>query len=111
MFLRLNILPKEGGKSGQMTNEFNYLSFGPICSQYLQTSRGLMALQRPGQFVWETALPNQQKIIANGKTAGIYDVDLVQVTRQDLDTQNVNSSVVFLGGGAAAKTLYGDSVG
>lgn len=66
--------------------------------QPAQTSRGTMALRRPGQFIWETTYPNQQKLVANGQVAWVYDVDLEQATRQMIDDHNVNSPAVFLTG-------------
>ncbi len=48
----------------------------------LSQSQGRMALKRPGLFRWETVRPNQQLIIADGKTIWIYDKDLEQITKQ-----------------------------
>jgi outer membrane lipoprotein carrier protein len=48
----------------------------------LSQSQGKMALKRPGLFRWETQRPNQQLIIADGKTIWIYDKDLEQITKQ-----------------------------
>lgn len=44
-----------------------------------QTS-GLMALQRPGKFRWDTRQPSKQLIVTNGTKVWIYDPDLEQVT-------------------------------
>jgi len=49
----------------------------------LSQSQGKMALKRPGLFRWETQRPNQQLIIADGKTIWIYDKDLQQIARQN----------------------------
>jgi outer membrane lipoprotein carrier protein len=54
----------------------------------LSQSKGQMALKRPGLFRWETQNPNQQLIIADGKTLWIYDKDLAQITQQKQNTQN-----------------------
>jgi len=54
----------------------------------LQESSGRMALKRPGLFRWDTLKPNQQLIIADGKSIWIYDKDLQEVTKQK---QNENS--------------------
>lgn len=48
----------------------------------LSQSQGKMALKRPGLFRWDTQKPNQQLIIADGKTIWIYDKDLEQITKQ-----------------------------
>lgn len=56
----------------------------------IQESHGKMALQRPGRFRWNTLKPNQQLIVADGKTIWIYDKDLQEVTKkkQTEDTQS-----------------------
>lgn len=54
----------------------------------LQQSHGKMALLRPGLFRWETQSPNQQLIIADGKTIWIVDKDLDQVTKQKQNDNN-----------------------
>lgn len=63
-----------------------------------QTSKGTMALQRPGRFIWKTTEPNQQTLIANGKTMWVYDEDLEQATKTHLASDNANSPAVFLTG-------------
>lgn len=63
-----------------------------------QTTRGNMALERPGKFVWITQYPNQQKLVANGKVAWVYDIDLEQATKTIVDNTNANSPAVFLTG-------------
>jgi outer membrane lipoprotein carrier protein len=55
----------------------------------LSQSSGKMALKRPGLFRWETTTPNQQLIIADGKTIWIYDKDLEQVSKQK---QNISTN-------------------
>ena len=46
----------------------------------LSSSSGVMALQRPGRFLWETKAPMLQKVISDGSRLWVYDVDLEQVT-------------------------------
>lgn len=50
----------------------------------VQQSTGRMALQRPGQFRWDTQRPVKQLIVTNGKRLWIYDPDLDQVTIRNL---------------------------
>lgn len=52
-----------------------------------QTFRGVMKVQRPGKFYWETTAPSKQTIATTGKTVWIYDPDLQQAVRQSLDEQ------------------------
>lgn len=63
-----------------------------------KVTRGKMALQRPGKFIWETSYPNQQKVIANNQVAWVYDVDLEQATKQNLDANNFDTPAAFLTG-------------
>ncbi len=60
-----------------------------------QQSNGKMALQRPGRFRWETTTPNQQLIIADGKTIWVYDKDLQEVTKKK-QTENAQSPGLLL---------------
>lgn len=46
----------------------------------LQSTAGIMALQRPGRFRWDYAKPYEQHIVGDGEKVWIYDVDLEQVT-------------------------------
>jgi len=67
----------------------------------LQKSRGRMALQRPGQFYWQTLSPHKQLLIANGTYLWIYNVDLQQATRQRMSTQRMQSAAAVLSGSVA----------
>jgi outer membrane lipoprotein carrier protein len=51
----------------------------------LQQTRGTMKLQRPGKFYWHTQEPFEQKINSDGKRVWIYDIDLEQVSIQNVD--------------------------
>lgn len=46
----------------------------------LQSTAGMMALERPGRFRWDYAKPYEQHIVGDGEKVWIYDVDLEQVT-------------------------------
>ncbi len=46
----------------------------------ISQTNGLMALQRPGKFRWDTKQPSKQLIVTNGTKVWIYDPDLDQVT-------------------------------
>lgn len=66
-------------------------------------SEGKMALSRPGRFRWETRLPMQQLVIADGKRLWIYDVDLEQVSVKKQEKSVGGTAGLFLSG-------YNDSV-
>ncbi|WP_347454777.1 outer membrane lipoprotein chaperone LolA [Acinetobacter thermotolerans] len=63
-----------------------------------QTFRGVMKVQRPGKFYWETTSPAKQTIATTGKTVWIYDPDLQQAVRQSLDEQVANTPALLLSG-------------
>lgn len=63
----------------------------------IQKSSGLMALQRPGKFRWETRHPNPQLALADGNFIWVYDAQLQQVTRQ-VQTNTNNSPGALLSG-------------
>ena|SRR3990167_2221223 len=62
----------------------------------IQASIGKMALQRPGQFRWETQKPLPQLIIANGSRLWIYDPDLEQVTVRLLNAEAGDTPALLL---------------
>lgn len=46
----------------------------------LSKSSGVMILDRPGKFRWQTIKPSKQLVVADGKQIWMYDEDLEQVT-------------------------------
>mgnify|MGYP005996639549 CR=1 FL=1 len=62
-----------------------------------QVSYGNVAIQKPGKFRWEITKPQQQIILANGKTVTIYNVALQQATIQN-QTQQIDSPAALLSG-------------
>ncbi|MBT4838129.1 MAG: outer membrane lipoprotein chaperone LolA [Methylococcales bacterium] len=46
----------------------------------IEKSKGKFTVKRPGKFFWQYTSPYEQKIIADGETLFIYDIDLDQVT-------------------------------
>lgn len=63
-----------------------------------QTFTGVMKVERPGKFYWEIKSPVNQTIISSGKVVWIYDPDLQQAIRQDLDDQVANTPALLLSG-------------
>lgn len=70
------------------------------------TTSGRMALQHPGKFRWEVEKPQQQIIIADGKTLWIYDVDLQQALQQNLNSQYAINPATLLSGSIADLQKY-----
>ncbi len=60
------------------------------------TSSGLMALKKPGQFRWETQEPMEQIVIADGQRLWVYDVLLEQVTVRKQASITDSSAAFFL---------------
>lgn len=63
-----------------------------------QTFKGVMKVERPGKFYWEIQNPVKQKIVSTGRTVWIYDPDLQQAIRQNLDDQVANTPALLLSG-------------
>ena len=53
---------------------------GEAQAKVLRKSQGNFVFQRPGQFVWETKKPFEQKVIADGNQLLLWDKDLNQLT-------------------------------
>lgn len=65
-----------------------------------QSFKGVMNVERPGKFHWQTTSPVKQTIITTGKVVWIYDPDLQQAVRQSLDDQVANTPALLLSGNA-----------
>lgn len=63
-----------------------------------QTFQGVIKVERPGKFYWQTTTPAKQTIVTSGKTVWIYDPDLQQAVRQTLDAQVANTPALLLSG-------------
>jgi len=64
----------------------------------LSKSAGEMVISRPGKFYWKSQKPDQMLVVADGKFVWNYDVDLEQVTKQDLKQALNNSPATLLAG-------------
>jgi outer membrane lipoprotein carrier protein len=53
-------------------------------SKIIEKSEGKVLLKKPNSVYWHTILPNEQIIIKNNTKLWIYDVDLEQVTIQNI---------------------------
>lgn len=61
--------------------------------------KGTFYLQRPGKFHWETSAPYHQRLVADGHALWTYDLDLEQITVQDLDKGLGATPASLLSGG------------
>lgn len=64
----------------------------------LSNSSGVMALERPGLFRWQTKDPLEQLVIADGNDLWVYDVDLEQVTVKKQEKGVGGTAALFLSG-------------
>ena len=77
-----------------MTANFSQTTKGASSGSF----KGTMSVQRPNNFRWETKSPSQQLIVANGSSMWIYDKDLEQATKQNVDSQVGNTPALLLSG-------------
>jgi len=77
-----------------MTANFSQTTKGASSGSF----KGTMSVQRPNNFRWETKSPSQQLIVANGNSMWIYDKDLEQATKQNVDSQVGNTPALLLSG-------------
>lgn len=64
----------------------------------IQKSQGTMAIERPGKFRWYTHQPMRQLIVANDDKLWVYDLDLEQVTGQNINKSDDSAPAVLLSG-------------
>ena len=63
-----------------------------------QQASGTVQFQRPGKFRWTYDKPYEQVIVGDGEKLWIYDKDLNQVTRRNLDKALGSSPAALLAG-------------
>lgn len=67
-----------------------------------QTFKGVMKVERPGKFFWETASPSKQTIVTSReKRSGFMIRTCSRVKRQNLDDQVANTPALLLSGNAS----------
>ena len=72
----------------------------PLPQHMNQSFTGVMKVARPGKFYWETLKPSKQLIVTTGKSVWVYDPDLEQAVKQDLDDQVANTPALLISGNA-----------
>lgn len=65
---------------------------------HISHAEGSVRISRPNHFYWKTTSPDPIWVIADGKHLWNYDVDLAQVTQQDLKPVMKNSPAGILAG-------------
>src|SRR5580704_14348669 len=79
-----------------MTANFNQVVKAK--NREVSRSSGIMALERPGRFRWQTKSPMEQLVVADGQKMWIYDVDLEQVTVKKQGKGLGGTAALFLSG-------------
>jgi len=64
----------------------------------LSTAEGLMQLQRPNQFRWETVSPDEQLIVSNGESIWLYNPFVEQVSIYSLKDAIANTPFMLIAG-------------
>ena len=85
-------------QSTKTTNNKTVQKKGLTAQHMNRTFKGVMKVERPGKFYWETTSPAKQTIVTTGKVVWIYDPDLQQAVRQSLDDQVANTPALLLSG-------------
>ncbi|QUM77514.1 outer membrane lipoprotein chaperone LolA [Moritella sp. 24] len=70
----------------------------------LSTGQGVMQLQRPNQFRWETITPDEQLIVSNGESLWFYNSFVEQVSIYSLKDAIANTPFMLIAG--AEQTLW-----
>jgi outer membrane lipoprotein carrier protein len=74
--------------------------------QLVERASGTVALLRPNRFRWRYETPYEQVIVADGRSLWMYDVEIDQVTRSNIDDADVASPAMLLGGDGAVRTSF-----
>ena len=64
----------------------------------LSTAQGLMQLQRPNQFRWETVSPDEQLIVSDGESIWLYNPFVEQVSIYSLKDAIANTPFMLIAG-------------
>ena len=65
----------------------------------MTSSKGSLWLKRPNFFRWEVGTPSRQTVVCDGKFVWIYNVDLMQVTKQPFSSRGETPVSILVDGG------------
>ena len=82
-------------KMNSLKGNFNQQVFSKK-GKLIQSSTGLLYLNRPGKFRWVYKTPDPQTIVGDGKNVWIYDEDLEQVTIKPLSRALSSAPIAIL---------------
>lgn len=69
-----------------------------VDGENVSKSAGEMMVRRPGKFYWKSQSPDAVLVVADGKHLWTYDIDLSQVTKQELNQALGNTPASLLAG-------------
>jgi outer membrane lipoprotein carrier protein len=72
----------------------------------LESSKGTVAIEKPGRFRWEYLQPYAQSIISDGRQLWVYDKDLAQVTVNEVAKTGPGAPARILGDDVDVDTIY-----
>ena len=72
----------------------------------LETTSGMLEIQRPARFRWVYEKPYEQWLVADGNNIWSYDVDLEQVTVKPQADALANTPALLLGGSGQAMDQF-----
>jgi outer membrane lipoprotein carrier protein len=77
--------------------DFTQTIFGQS-GQKIDLASGAVTLQKPGKFYWAYTSPYNQVLVSNGNILWVHDIDLEQVTINDMDLTHSSSPAAILSG-------------
>lgn len=66
--------------------------------EHIAKSQGEVTISRPNKFYWKSNEPDPILVVADGKFLWTYDIDLQQITQQELNKALKNSPATLLAG-------------
>ena len=86
------------GEYSRFSATFQQVTYSGQGKSRTETSTGTLAVAKPNLFRWQASEPFPQEIVSDGKYVWIYDPDLEQVTRRDVDDSQSNAPAMILNG-------------
>ena len=72
----------------------------------VQSSKGQVAIQRPGKFRWQVEKPFPQLMLGDGRYVWLYDPDLQQATRRKVDAAIGGTPAALLAGSSVLEKFF-----
>jgi len=86
------------GKYSRFSATFQQVTYSGQAGSRTETTTGTLAVAKPNLFRWQANDPFPQEIVSDGQYVWIYDPDLEQVTRRQVDDSQSNAPAMILNG-------------